>query len=241
MITSIRSAIPAAGNVAGVNGCLNTQYITAHAPPKLSSIPVSAPSAPSSAYSASRMREICARVAPSVLSSTPSRNRARRVAATALMSTGMPIASAKTARNRTASATLSMMPLTVRCTRLRSTALTFENWATVSRWIAITAFTSLTLASITKVFGAWSMASGLNTAKKLGSKRAQFTSRSDVNRVLTLRPCTSQVITSPSLRPKSRATSLSSDTSGAGSPGLGARRPNHWPAVSFSPSSISRR
>ena len=125
MIASISNAIPSAGTVAGTNGLLNTKYITAHAPPKLSSMPVSAPSTPSSPYSAKRMRVICACVAPSTLSSTPSRSRARRVAATALISTGMPMSNEKTARKRTASATLSTMPLTVFWMSERSMAETF--------------------------------------------------------------------------------------------------------------------
>ncbi len=64
----------------------------------------------------------------------------------------------------------------------------------------------------TKLWGAASSGPSGNTAKKLGSKRAQFTSRRLVTREATDRPCTSQTISSPTFTPSSRATPASRET-----------------------------
>ena len=66
----------------------------------------------------------------------------------------------------------------------------------------------------------------LRTAKKLGSKRAQSTSRSPTTRVWTVTPLTSQVIASPTPTWRSVARSVESET-GKGIPGAASPRPVH--------------
>ncbi len=59
--------------------------------------------------------------------------------------------------------------------------------------------------------GAFDSAAGVNTTKKFGSKRAQFTSRRLDTTVGIRTPCTSHTTVSPTVTPSSPATSRSTE------------------------------
>ena len=77
---------------------------------------------------------------------------------------------------------------------------------------------------VTSVCGAASSAPGSNTTKKLGSKRAQSTSRRLATRVGMLTPWTSHTISSPTSMPISSASPLSTEIRNPPSPLLPVRR-----------------
>ena len=77
--------------------------------------------------------------------------------------------------------------------------VTLGNRSATARWNAPRSAARSTRVSVTSVCGAASSGPGAKTTKKLGSKRAQSTSRRLVTRGRTGTPCTSQTIVSPTV------------------------------------------
>ena len=96
---------------------------------------------------------------------------------TAATSTSSPVPTVNTDSSRTAVVALSMMPLIVATTRLRSMADTPGNFATMSACTMPDAAALSARAASTLNVGASSSTPAGNTAKKFGSKRLQSTFR----------------------------------------------------------------
>ena len=112
--------------------------------------------------------------------------------------------------------------------------VTLGNDSTMRRWTRARTCGSSARLRVTKLCGAPSSGPGGNTTKKLGSKRAQLTSRRWATRLGTMRPCTSQTTSSPTWTPSSVASSFSIET-GAGPPEAGQPGGGHSPpAIVFS-------
>ena len=137
--------------------------------------------------------------------------------------------------NRIASTTRSTSRSSASCTTDRSSVVTFGSRSARRRWNAPRSVGRSIRVSVTSVCGAPSSEPGSNTTKKLGSNRAQSTSRRLATLVGILIPCTSHTISSPTPTPISSASPLSTEIRYPLPPSLPAARGVHQaPAASRS-------